>query len=85
MSNIRKKEKVREPLIHLSKRAVISPAKVWGIRLLAVIAGLIVCGVVAFLLIEKLNRTPGRIGDFYTAFIRGSFSTNRKCWKFRWP
>ena len=82
MSNIRKKEKVREPLIHLSKRAVISPAKVWGIRLLAVIAGLIVCGVVAFLLIEKLNRNPGRIGDFYTAFIRGSFSTNRKFWKF---
>ena len=82
MSNIRKTGNVREPLVHLSKRESISPLKAWGIRLLALAAGLIVCGLIAFLLIEKLNQNPGRIGDFYNAFIKGSFSTSRKFWKF---
>ena len=72
----------REPLVHLSKRASIPPLKAWGIRLLAIALGLIVCGLVAFLLIEKLGRNPERIGDFYNAFIKGSFSTSRKFWKF---
>ena len=81
MSNVKKSE-VREPLIHLSKRASIRPVKAWTIRLAAIALGLIVCGLVAFLLIEKLNQNPGRIGDFYEAFIKGSFSTSRKFWKF---
>ena len=72
----------REPLVHLSKRASIQPLKAWGIRLLAIALGLIVCGLVAFLLIEKLGQHPERIGDFYNAFIKGSFSTSRKFWKF---
>ena len=81
MSKVKKSE-VREPLVHLSKRASIDPLKAWAIRLIAIAAGLIVCGLVAFLLIEKLHQTPGKIGDFYAAFIKGSFSTNRKFWKF---
>ena len=81
MSN-EKKSEVREPLIHLSKRATIHPASAWAIRLAAIALGLIVCGLVAFLLIEKLNQNPGRIGGFYEAFIKGSFSTSRKFWKF---
>ena len=81
MSNMKKSE-VREPLIHLSKRTSIHPAKAWAIRLAAIALGLIICGLVAFLLIEKLNQNPGRIGDFYEAFIKGSFSTSRKFWKF---
>ena len=81
MTNVQKPE-VREPLIHLSKRASISPGRAWAIRIIAVVLGLLLCGLVAFLLIEKLNQHPERIGDFYTAFIRGSFSTNRKFWKF---
>ena len=72
----------REPLVHLSKRASIPPLKAWGIRLLAIALGLIVCGLVAFVLIEKLGQHPERIGDFYNAFIKGSFSTSRKFWKF---
>ena len=72
----------REPLFHLSKRAGISPVKAWGIRILFVALGLIVCGLVAFLFVEKLQQHPERIGDFYYTFIKGSFSTARKFWKF---
>ncbi|MBR6443112.1 MAG: ABC transporter permease [Clostridia bacterium] len=81
MSNVKKND-VREPLVHLSKRASIEPLKAWSIRLIAIILGLIVCGLIAFLLIDKLKQNPERIRDFYEAFIRGSFSTNRKLWKF---
>ena len=77
-----KKSQVREPLVHLSKRASVNPARAWAIRIAAVLLGLIVCGLVAFLLIDKLKDNPGRIGDFYEAFIKGSFSTSRKFWKF---
>ena len=51
----------REPLIHLSKRSVIHPAKAALIRLAAVLLGLIVCGLVAFLLIEKIQEKPEKI------------------------
>ncbi len=72
----------REPLIHLSKRTNIHPLKAWLIRLASIALGLLLCGIVAFLLIERLRANPGRIGDFYTSFIRGSFSTSRKIWKY---
>ena len=42
----------------------------------------LLCGLIAFLLIEKLQQNPGRIGDFYYAFIKGAFGTSRKFWKF---
>ena len=67
---------------HLSKRVSIHPAKAWAIRLIALVLGLIVCGLAAFLLIEKLQQKPEKIGDFYYAFIKGSFGTERKVWKF---
>ena len=54
-------EKPREPLVHLGKRAEISIVKTWLIRLAAVLLGLLVCGLAAFLLIEKLQQNPGRI------------------------
>ena len=73
---------VREPLAHLSKRSAIHPVKAWGIRLIAIVLGLVVCGLVAFLLIEKIQQNPDKIWDFYNAFIKGSFSTPRKFWKF---
>ena len=73
---------VREPLVHLSKRSSLHPLKAWGIRLIAIVLGLAVCGLVAFLLIEKLQAKPEKIWDFYNAFIKGSFSTPRKFWKF---
>ena len=72
----------REPLIHLSKRTTIHPIKAWTIRLISITLGLLLCGIVAFLLIDRLRANPGRIGEFYTSFIRGSFSTSRKIWKY---
>ena len=80
--NSRQRNEVREPLIHLTKRASTSPARAWTIRVIAILLGLLVCGIAAFILIEKLQQNPGKIGDFYYTFIRGSFSTNRKLWKF---
>ena len=54
---------VREPLVHLSKRSAIHPVKAWLIRLAAVALGLVVCGLVAFLLIEKIQEKPEKIWD----------------------
>ena len=55
----------REPLVHLSKRSAIHPLKAWGVRLIALILGLIVCGLVAFLLIDKLKGTFSFIKQHY--------------------
>ena len=72
----------QEPLFHLAKRASISSGKAWLIRIAAIFLGMLVCGALAFVLIEKLHDQPERIVDFYRSFIRGSFSTSRKLWKF---
>ena len=75
-------KKVREPLVHLTRRSYMRPIRAWGIRLIAIALGLLVCGVAALLLVDKLRQNPGRIGEFYYTFIKGSFATPRKMWKF---
>ena len=83
-----KNNAMHEPLFHLAKRATISTPMAWLIRLAAIVLGFAVCGVVAFILIEKLQENPGKIGDFYHCFIKGIWSENkdflgnRKLWKF---
>ena len=72
----------REPLIHITKRGGIARYKAWLIRLITFVLALLVCGIVAFILIDKLRDDPARIGEFYQSFIKGSFSTSRKFWKF---
>ena len=67
----KKQNTVHEPLFHLAKRAHLQPWKAWAIRLAAIVLGLVVCGLVAFILIEKLNQNPDRIDDFYYSFIKG--------------
>ena len=81
MRNERKRE-VREPLVHLTRRSSMKPLQAWGIRILAVLLGLLICGIAAFLLVDKLQKNPERIGEFYYTFIKGSFATPRKTWKF---
>ena len=83
MMNEKKNASKHEPLIHLSKRESISAAKAWGIRVAAILLGLVVCGIVAFLLSDKLRSGDKTIADFYYSFLyKSSFSTPRKMWKF---
>lgn len=83
-----KKNTTHEPLFHLAKRASISAPKAWLIRLAAIVLGFAVCGLVAFILIDKLQEAPEKITDFYHCFIKGIWSenkalvANRKLWKF---
>ena len=73
---------VHEPLFHLSKRATIPQWKAWLIRILAVALGLAVCGLVAYMLSDRLRSGKKTLEDFYYCFIKGSFGSNRKMWKF---
>ena len=77
-----KNNAVREPLFHLSKRAAIPQWKAWLIRILAVVLGLAVCSLVAYLLSDRLRSGKKTLEDFYYCFIKGSFGSNRKMWKF---
>ncbi len=72
----------REPLVHLSKRAAIPFWQAWLIRIAAVALGMVVCGLVAYLLSDKLQNGKKTLNDFYETFITGSFGTERKLWKF---
>lgn len=79
----KKNATAHEPLIHLSKRESISAAKSWLIRLAAILMGLVVCGIVAWILSDKLRSGSKTLGDFYSSFlVKSSFSTPRKMWKF---
>ena len=66
--------KNKEPLFHIVKRDDLSVAKVWGIRLLAILLALVLCGIVTVLL-TKLNPL-----DVYGAMIKGAFGSKRKTW-----
>ena len=77
-----KKSTVHESLFHLTKRTEVNPASAMLIRVIAIVLGMVVCGLTAFLLIEKLHGDPSKIKDFYACFIKGSFASERKLWKF---
>ena len=77
-----KKSTVHESLFHLTKRTEVNPASAMLIRVIAIVLGMLVCGLTAFLLIEKLHGDPSKIKDFYACFIKGSFASERKLWKF---
>ncbi len=65
----------REPLFHVVKRPNIPLWKSWTIRVIAILAAFLVCGVITFLLV---GRNPM---DMYSSMFRGSFGTSRKIWK----
>ena len=67
--------KVREPLFHIVKRSTIPLWKSWMIRIIAILAAFLVCGIITFLLVE---RNPV---DMYVSMFRGSFGSSRKIWK----
>ena len=74
--------RVKEPLIHITRRGFVSHKRAVLIRILAVVVALIVSGLLAFLLIDKLGESPERIGEFYKCFIDGIFSTGELVWTY---
>ena len=78
----KKKAKAREPLFHVARRASMPVWQAWLIRVAAFAAAMIFCGLLAFLLIKSVRENPASMKDFYWSFIKGSFSTPRKIFKF---
>ncbi|MBR1585508.1 MAG: ABC transporter permease [Clostridia bacterium] len=67
-------DKKKEPLFHISKRAVLPWWGAWGIRLGAVVLALIVCAVISVIM---TGQNPLQI---YTTIFNGSFGSARKIW-----
>lgn len=73
---------IKEPLIRITKRSTIKTWQAWAIRVAAIVAALIVSGLLALILIDKLRQNPGRIFDFFKCFAEGVFSNIDMTWKF---
>lgn len=68
------KHEDREPLIRISKRASIKRTRAWSIRGVALIAALLISGLVIFAIV-KLN--PVKV---YISMLQGAFGTTRRSW-----
>lgn len=60
-------KKLHEPLIQIAKRAYIPAWKAWGIRIIAVVVGFLITGIISTLL------TKTTLGDVYYLMYRGTF------------
>ncbi|HWQ57963.1 MAG TPA: ABC transporter permease [Clostridia bacterium] len=67
-------EKTKEPIVRISKRASIGAWRAWLIRIAALFASLVVCGVIIFGL-TGLNPVA-----VYVAMFNGAFSTVNRTW-----
>lgn len=67
-------EKIREPRFYITKRPTIEWWKAWIIRILAVLAALVVSGIITYF-VTGLN--PLKV---YETMIEGSFATSRRLW-----
>ena len=67
-------EKVRVPLVHISRRSSLPWYKAWAIRTAAIVLALIVCGVITALL---TGENPISI---YASMLDGAFGTSRRIW-----
>ena len=68
------KEKVRVPLVHISRRASLPWYKAWAIRAAAIVLALVVCGIITMLL---TGEDPVAI---YVSMFEGAFGTSRRIW-----
>lgn len=68
------KTKNHEPLFHIVKRDSLPLYKSWAIRAIAIIAALIVAGVVTMLL---TGENPIKV---YSTMVKGAFGTSRRVW-----
>ena len=64
----------KQPLFHITKRADISKKKAITIRLIAILAALIFCGIVTVAL------TGDNPISIYASIFKGAFGTTRKTW-----
>lgn len=69
-----KLKRLKEPVFQISRRMGIPAWRAWGIRLLAVIAALVLNGLLMLLI---ANANPFKA---YLSMIDGSFSTKGLCW-----
>ncbi|MBO4733693.1 MAG: ABC transporter permease, partial [Clostridia bacterium] len=63
---------VKEPLFHITKRTDIPKTRAWGIRIVAILASLIVCGIV---IVTITDYNPVEV---YIKMFEGSFGSERK-------
>lgn len=71
---MRDKQKTHEPKIHIVKRDGVSQLKAWGIRIIAVLIALIVCGILT------LFMTGENPFSVYATMLDGAFGTSRRIW-----
>ena len=74
MSNAMTKEKKREPRFHIVKREPLVWYKAMGIRVLAILLALVVCGIITTITtgINPMN--------VYESMVAGAFGSTRKTW-----
>lgn len=70
-----KEKHVHVPLFHITKRADMPKWQSWLIRAVAVVAALLVCGIVSAII------TEGSFGVFFQQVFSGVFGTERRIWK----
>ena len=68
------KAKNHEPLFHIAKRDSLPLYKSWAIRAIAIIAALIVAGIITMLL---TGENPIQV---YSTMVKGAFGTSRRVW-----
>ncbi len=62
------------PLFHITRRKELPWYRAWGIRVIAVVLGLVLCGIISMLLV-KINPL-----DVYKTMLSGAFGTSRRLW-----
>lgn len=67
-------KKGSEPIFHIVKRDVAPWYKSWGVRAIAIIAALLVCGIITTL---TTGLNPIKV---YATFAQGAFGSTRKVW-----
>ena len=64
----------KAPLIHITRRKALPWYRAWMIRVIAVVLGLVLCGIIAMLLV-KINPF-----EVYRTMLDGAFGTGRRTW-----
>ena len=65
---------VKEPLIHITKRRMVSKKREWTVRLVSILLALIVCAIVTAV---TTHLNPFAV---YASMWNGSFGSERKMW-----